>query len=77
MSFIQVSDSPSAALDLGTAVRTYSKSFIVYRYILVDIISVVLGAARGRGMIQSKGIKIEGDVMSDSVSVCTHVCSYT
>ena len=42
MLLIQVSDSPSAALDLGTAVRTYSKSFIVYWYILVDIISIIL-----------------------------------
>ena len=39
MLFIQVSNS---ALDLGTAVRTYSKSFIVYGYIMVGIISVIL-----------------------------------
>ena len=37
----------------------------------------LLGAACRRGMIQSKGIKIEGNATSDSMSVCTHVCSYT
>jgi len=42
MSFIQVSKSTSSALDLGTAVRTYSKSFVVYQDILVDTISVKL-----------------------------------
>ena len=39
-------------------------------------LSMLLGAARGRGTIQSKGMKIEGNATSDSVSVCTHVCSY-
>jgi hypothetical protein len=42
MSFIQVSESTGSALDLGTAVRTYSEPFIIYNWgILVDLISAI------------------------------------
>ena len=42
MSFIQVSKSTGSALDLGTAVRTYSEPFIIYNWgILVDLVLAI------------------------------------